>query len=72
MPCTEAQKGATLHTIGDKIASQSDRLKTTARRYVLLLPLRVSQCEVYIMQACKERMQRDGFTPPDGADQADT
>lgn len=29
----------------------------------------------YILQACKERMQRDGFAPfapPDDADQADT
>ena len=30
--------------------------------------------QVYIKQACFERMQRDGFTPPDDADadQADT
>ena len=28
--------------------------------------------QVYIKQACFERMQRDGFTKPDDADQADT
>ena len=28
--------------------------------------------QVYIKQACFERMQRDGFTPQDDADQADT
>ena len=26
----------------------------------------------YILQACFERMRRDGFAPPDDADQADT
>lgn len=28
--------------------------------------------QVYIKQACFERMRRDGFAPPDDADQADT
>ena len=28
--------------------------------------------QAWILTACAEKMQRDGFTPPDDADQADT
>lgn len=36
---------ATLHTIGDKIASRSDRQRTTARRYARRLRRLVSRCK---------------------------
>lgn len=72
MPCTEAQKRSNIayNRRQDSITirpSKDDGAQIRAAAAAAGQPV-----QVYIMQACKERMQRDGFTPPDGADQADT
>lgn len=72
MPCTEAQKRSNIayNRRQDSITirpSKDDGAQIRSAAAAAGQPV-----QVYIMQACKERMQRDGFTPPDGADQADT
>lgn len=72
MPCTEAQKRSNIayNRRQDSITirpSKDDGAQIRSAAAAAGQPV-----QVYIMQACKERMQRDGFTPPDSADQADT
>lgn len=72
MPCTEAQKrgNAAYNRRQDNIMirpTKEDGAQIRAAAAAAGQPV-----QVYIKQACFERMRRDGFTPPDDADQADT
>ena len=74
MPCTEAQKrgNAAYNRRQDSITIRPSKLDGTAIRAAAAVAGQPVQ--VYIKQACFERMQRDGFTPPEAtdADQPDT
>ena len=74
MPCTEAQKrgNAAYNRWQDSITIRPSKLDGTAIRAAAAAAGQPVQ--VYIKQACFERMQRDGFTPPavTDADQPDT
>lgn len=74
MPCTEAQKRAVrkYQQGQDSITIRPSKLDGTAIRAAAAAAGQPVQ--VYIKQACFERMQRDGFTPPEAtdADQPDT
>lgn len=64
MPCTEAQKrgNAAYNRRRDSITirpSKDDGGAVRAAAAAAGQPV-----QVYILQACQERMQRDGFTPP--------
>lgn len=74
MPCTEARKraNAAYNRRQDSITirpSKQDGVAIRAAAAAAGQPV-----QVYIKQACFERMQRDGFTPPEAtdADQPDT
>ena len=72
MPCTEAQKRSNIayNRRQDSITirpSKDDGAQIRAAAAAAGQPV-----QVYIKQACFERMRRDGFAPPDDADQADT
>ena len=70
MPCTEAQKrgNAAYNRRQDSITIRPSREDGAAAAAA------GQPVQVYIKQACFERMQRDGFTPPEAtdADQPDT
>lgn len=74
MPCTEAQKrgNAAYNRRQDSITIRPSREDGAAIRTAAAAAGQPVQ--VYIKQACFERMQRDGFTPPEAtdADQPDT
>lgn len=74
MPCTEAQKrgNAAYNRRQDSITIRPNRQDGAAIRAAAAAAGQPMQ--VYIKQACFERMQRDGFTPPEAtdADQPDT
>lgn len=74
MPCTEARKraNAAYNRRQDSITIRPSREDGTAIRAAAAAAGQPVQ--VYIKQACFERMQRDGFTPPEAtdADQTDT
>ena len=74
MPCTEAQKrgNAAYNRRQDSITIRPNRQDGAAIRAAAAAAGQPVQ--VYIKQACFERMQRDGFTPPEAtdADQPDT
>ena len=74
MPCTEAQKRAVrkYQQGQDSITIRPSKQDGTAIRAAAAAAGQPVQ--VYIKQACFERMQRDGFTPPavTDADQPDT
>lgn len=68
MPCTEAQKRSNIayNRRQDSITirpSKDDGAQIRAAAVAAGQPV-----QVYIKQACFERMQRDGFTPPSSAD----
>lgn len=71
MPCTEAQKrgNAAYNRRQDSITIRPSKQDGAAIRAAAGQPV-----QVYIKQACFERMQRDGFTHPEAtdADQPDT
>ena len=73
MPCTEAQKrgNAAYNRRQDSITIRPSKQDGAAIRAAAAAGQPV---QVYIKQACFERMQRDGFTPPEAtdADQPDT
>lgn len=65
MPCTEAQKRSNIayNRRQDSITirpSKDDGAQIRAAAAAAGQPV-----QVYIKQACFERMQRDGFTPPE-------
>lgn len=71
MPCTEAQKrgNAAYNRRRDSITirpSKDDGGAVRAAAAAAGQPV-----QVYILQACQERMQRDGFTPPAAPDAGD-
>ncbi len=72
MPCTEARKraNAAYNRRQDSITIRPSKQDGTAIRAAAA----GQPVQVYIKQACFERMQRDGFTPPEAtdADQPDT
>lgn len=74
MPCTEAQKrgNAAYNRRQDSITIRPSKQDGAAIRAAAAAAGQPVQ--VYIKQACFERMQRDGFTPPEAtdADQPDT
>ena len=74
MPCTEAQKrgNAAYNRRQDSITIRPSREDGAAIRAAAAAAGQPVQ--VYIKQACFERMQRGGFTPPEAtdADQPDT
>lgn len=74
MPCTEAQKRAVrkYQQGQDSITIRPSKQDGAAIRAAAAAAGQPAQ--VYIKQACFERMQRDGFTPPavTDADQPDT
>lgn len=74
MPCTEAQKRSNIayNRRRDSITIRPSREDGAAIRAAAAAAGQPVQ--VYIKQACFERMQRDGFTPPEAtdADQPDT
>ena len=74
MPCTEARKraNAAYNRRQDSITIRPSKQDGTAIRAAAAAAGQPVQ--VYIKQACFERMQRDGFTPPavTDADQPDT
>ncbi len=74
MPCTEARKraNAAYNRRQDSITIRPSREDGAAIRAAAAAAGQPVQ--VYIKQACFERMQRDGFTPPEAtdADQPDT
>lgn len=74
MPCTEAQKrgNAAYNRRQDSITIRPSKQDGAAIRTAAAAAGQPVQ--VYIKQACFERMQRDGFTPPEAtdADQPDT
>ena len=74
MPTSEAQKRATIayNRRQDSITIRPSREDGAAIRAAAAAAGQPVQ--VYIKQACFERMQRDGFTPPEAtdADQPDT
>ncbi len=74
MPCTEAQKRAVrkYQQGQDSITIRPSKQDGAAIRAAAAAAGQPVQ--VYIKQACFERMQRDGFTPPEAtdADQPDT
>lgn len=74
MPCTEAQKRAVrkYQQGQDSITIRPSKQGGAAIRAAAAAAGQPVQ--VYIKQACFERMQRDGFTPPEAtdADQPDT
>lgn len=74
MPCTEAQKrgNAAYNRWQDSITIRPSKQDGAAIRAAAAAAGQPVQ--VYIKQACFERMQRDGFTPPEAtdADQPDT
>lgn len=74
MPCTEARKraNAAYNRRQDSITIRPSREDGAAIRTAAAAAGQPVQ--VYIKQACFERMQRDGFTPPEAtdADQPDT
>ncbi len=74
MPCTEAQKRSNIayNRRQDSITIRPSKQDGAAIRAAAAAAGQPVQ--VYIKQACFERMQRDGFTPPEAtdADQPDT
>ena len=74
MPCTEAQKrgNAAYNRRQDNIMIRPPKDKGSAIRAAAAAA--GQSLHDYILQACTERMQRDGFTPPEAtdADQPDT
>lgn len=74
MPCTEAQKRAVrkYQQGQDSITIRPSKQDGAAIRAAAAAA--GQSVQVYIKQACFERMQRDGFTPPEAtdADQPDT
>ena len=74
MPCTEAQKRAVrkYQQGQDSITIRPSKQDGAAIRAAAAAA--GQSLQVYIKQACFERMQRDGFTPPEAtdADQPDT
>ena len=74
MPCTEAQKRSNIayNRRRDSITIRPSREDGAAIRAAAAAAGQPVQ--VYIKHACFERMQRDGFTPPEAtdADQPDT
>ena len=74
MPCTEAQKRAVrkYQQGQDSITIRPSKQDGAAIRAAAAAA--GQSVQVYIKQACFERMQRDGFTPPGAtdADQPDT
>ncbi len=74
MPCTEARKraNAAYNRRQDSITIRPSKQDGAAIRAAAAAAGQPVQ--VYIKQACFERMQRDGFTPPEAtdADQPDT
>ena len=74
MPCTEARKraNAAYNRRQDSITIRPSKQDGAAIRAAATAAGQPVQ--VYIKQACFERMQRDGFTPPavTDADQPDT
>lgn len=74
MPCTEAQKRAVrkYQQGQDSITIRPSKQDGAAIRAAAAAA--GQSVQVYIKQACFERMQRDGFTPPEAtdADQTDT
>ena len=74
MPCTEARKraNAAYNRRQDSITIRPSKQDGAAIRAAATAAGQPVQ--VYIKQACFERMQRDGFTPPEAtdADQPDT
>lgn len=71
MPCTEAQKrgNAAYNRRRDSITirpSKDDGGAVRAAAAAAGQPV-----QVYILQACQERMRRDGFTPPAAPDAGD-
>ena len=74
MPCTEAQKRSNIayNRRQDNITIRPSKQDGAAIRAAAAAAGQPVQ--VYIKQACFERMQRDGFTPPEAtdADQPDT
>lgn len=71
MPCTEAQKRSNIayNRRQDSITIRPSKDKGGAVRAAAAAAGQPVQ--VYIMQACLERMQRDGFTPPAAPDAGD-
>lgn len=74
MPCTEAQKrgNAAYNRRQDNIMIRPSKDKGGAIRAAAVAA--GQSVQAYVIQACFERMQRDGFTPPEAtdADQPDT
>ena len=68
MPCTEAQKRSNIayNRRRDSITIRPSREDGAAIRAAAAAAGQPVQ--VYIKQACFERMQRDGFTPPEATD----
>ena len=75
MPCTEAQKrgNAAYNRRQDSITIRPSKQDGTAIRAAAAAAAGQS-VQAYVIQACFERMQRGGFTPPEAtdADQPDT
>lgn len=71
MPCTEARKraNAAYNRRQDSITIRPSKDKGGAVRAAAAAAGQPVQ--VYIMQACFERMRRDGFTPPAAPDAGD-
>ena len=71
MPCTEARKraNAAYNRRQDSITIRPSKQDGTAIRAAAAAAGQPVQ--VYIKQACFERMQRDGFTPPAAPDAGD-
>lgn len=71
MPCTEAQKRAVRKY---QQGQDSITIRPSKQDGAAIRAAAGQSVQVYIKQACFERMQRDGFTPPEAtdADQPDT
>ena len=69
MPCTEARKraNAAYNRRQDSITIRPSKQDGAAIRAAAAAAGQPVQ--VYIKQACFERMQRDGFTPPEATDE---
>ena len=68
MPCTDAQKRAavTYNRRQDNIMVRPSKEKGGAIRAAAAVA--GQSVQAYVIQACFERMQRDGFTPPSSTD----
>nr|DAV88609.1 MAG TPA: Protein of unknown function (DUF1778) [Caudoviricetes sp.] len=71
MPCTEAQKrgNAAYNRRQDNIMIRPSKDKGGAIRTAAAAA--GQSVQAYVLQACFERMQRDGFTPPAAPDAGD-